>query len=101
MPASPSPPFTCRYYGCGSPFLTGVEGLTVLDLGSGSGRDCYVVAAMVGEAGHVIGIDMTEEQLDVARKHVDSYCREALGYAKPNMSFVKVCTTCVCLNASL
>lgn len=40
--------------------------LKVLDLGSGSGRDCYICAALVGERGNVIGIDMTEEQLKVS-----------------------------------
>ena len=39
--------------------------LRVLDLGSGSGRDAFVCAALVGEEGHVTGIDFTEEQLEV------------------------------------
>lgn len=39
--------------------------MQVLDLGSGSGRDCYLCSALVGEEGRVIGIDMTEEQLQV------------------------------------
>jgi hypothetical protein len=46
-----------KYYGCGSPFPTGMSGqpLRVLDLGCGSGRDCYVCAALVGKDGHVTG----------------------------------------------
>jgi arsenite methyltransferase len=44
-----------KYYGCGSPFPRGIKGLRVLDLGCGSGRDCYVCAALVGEDGSVIG----------------------------------------------
>lgn len=36
-----------RYYGCGSTIPMGIEGLDVLDLGSGSGRDCYVAAQLV------------------------------------------------------
>ena len=36
-----------KFYGCGNPIPTGIEGLHVLDLGSGSGRDCYVAAKMV------------------------------------------------------
>jgi arsenite methyltransferase len=75
-----------RYYGCGSPLPSEINGLTVVDLGSGSGRDCYVAASLVGESGNVIGIDMTEEQLTVAREHVDSYCKE-LGYKKSNLEF--------------
>lgn len=78
-----------KYYGCGSPFLSGIEGLTVLDLGSGSGRDCYIVSSLVGPRGHVIGVDMTEEQLAVARKYTDEYCTKTLGYDKSNMTFLK------------
>ena len=59
---------TDRFYGCGNPLPAAIEGLNVLDLGSGSGRDCYVAALMVGPRGTVTGIDMTEEQLAVARE---------------------------------
>lgn len=41
------------------------QGLHVLDLGSGSGRDCYVCSALVGEEGSVTGIDMTDSQNEV------------------------------------
>lgn len=78
-----------KYYGCGSPTPTGIEGLRVLDLGSGSGRDCYVAARLVGEKGSVIGVDMTDGQLEVARKYVDEYCTKTLGYATPNVRFEK------------
>lgn len=44
-----------KYYGCGSPFPQGIEGKRVLDLGCGTGRDCYVCAALVGEKGSVTG----------------------------------------------
>jgi len=77
-----------KFYGCGAPFPLGIDGLRVLDLGSGSGRDCYVAAALVGETGSVIGIDMTDEQLEVARAHVPEFTK-TLGYAKPNMEYVK------------
>lgn len=60
-----------KYYGCGSPFPEDLEGRTVLDLGCGTGRDCYVVAQLVGAKGKVIGVDMTTEQLEVARKYQD------------------------------
>lgn len=75
-----------KYYGCGSPLPQGIEGLRVLDLGSGSGRDCYVASALVGAAGSVTGIDMTDEQLAVANAHAAEWEGE-LGYA--NMRFVK------------
>lgn len=77
-----------KFYGCGSPIPPKLEGLTVLDLGSGSGQDCYVLSQLVGEDGKVIGIDMTDQQLDVARKYID-YHTEKFGFAKPNVSFVK------------
>lgn len=77
-----------KFYGCGAPLPLGIDGLRVLDLGSGSGRDAFVCAKLVGESGSVVGIDMTDEQLDVARAHVDSYSA-ALKYQKPNLKFVK------------
>jgi ubiquinone/menaquinone biosynthesis C-methylase UbiE len=45
-----------------------------LDLGSGSGVDCYVASALVGEKGSVVGVDFSDEQLATARAHVDA-CR--------------------------
>lgn len=69
-----------RYYGCGSPVPPALDGLTVLDLGCGSGRDSYVLAQLVGPTGRVIGVDMTDEQLDVARRHLDHHA-EQFGYA--------------------
>jgi arsenite methyltransferase len=55
--------------GCGDPIsLAGLKpGETVLDLGSGGGLDCFLAARQVGEAGHVIGVDMTPEMLRRAR----------------------------------
>lgn len=51
----------CRFFGCGLPFPAKLEGCRVLDLGSGSGRDCYAFSKLVGPSGRVTGIDMTEE----------------------------------------
>lgn len=78
-----------RYYGCGTPLPLGIEGLRVLDLGSGTGRDCYVAARMVGEKGFVTGIDMTPDQLNVALKYVEQYTTEVLKYKTPNMKFIQ------------
>ena len=68
-------------YGCGSPVgKAGLqEGQTVLDLGSGGGIDCFIAAKYVGKTGHVYGIDMTEEMLNVARKNADQVVKN-LGY---------------------
>jgi SAM-dependent methyltransferase len=55
--------------GCGNPHaIAGLrEGETVLDLGSGAGFDCFLAAKRVGQAGRVIGVDMTAEMIGKAR----------------------------------
>lgn len=75
-----------RFYGCGSPIPAELEGRTVLDLGCGTGRDCFLLSRLVGPTGRVIGVDMTEEQLEVARRHLDHHTR-LWGYAEPNVEF--------------
>jgi len=77
-----------KFYGCGTPLPTSIEGLHVLDLGCGSGRDCYLASALVGEHGSVTGLDMTAEQLGTARDNVEKFTA-TLGYAKPNMRFLE------------
>ena len=77
-----------RSYGCGSPIPPVLEGLTVLDLGCGTGRDCYVLSQLVGEGGRVIGVDMTDEQLGVARSYIDEHMGR-FGYKTPNVEFRK------------
>ncbi|MBU0782784.1 MAG: methyltransferase domain-containing protein [Gammaproteobacteria bacterium] len=77
-----------RYYGCGLVCPTDLKGKRILDLGSGSGRDVYALAQLVGETGHVVGVDMTEEQLDVANRHLE-YHREKFGHAKSNVTFLQ------------
>ena len=75
-----------RFYGCGSPIPPALEGATVLDLGCGSGRDVYVLSKLVGPTGHVIGVDMTPEQLEVAQKYQQEQA-ERFGYAESNVEF--------------
>jgi len=75
-----------RFYGCGSPIPAAIEGCTVLDLGCGSGRDVYLASKLVGPDGLVIGIDMTDEQLSVARRHLESQTSR-FGFKKPNVDF--------------
>jgi arsenite methyltransferase len=77
-----------RFYGCGSPLPESLEGKTVLDLGCGTGRDVYLASKLAGPDGYVIGVDMTDEQLDVARQHLDSQM-ERFGFDKPNVDFRK------------
>ena len=77
-----------RYYGCGLVRPQQLQGMRILDLGSGSGRDCYILSQLVGEEGFVLGVDMTDEQLDIANKYID-YHTEAFAYKKPNIAFKK------------
>ena len=56
-----------KYYGCGFVAPDCLKGLSVLDLGCGSGRDVYLLSQLVGETGRVVGVDMTDEQLEPAR----------------------------------
>lgn len=58
-----------RDYGCGDPSKHLVPGDTVLDLGSGGGKICYIASQVVGETGHVIGVDYNEEMLELATKY--------------------------------
>lgn len=55
--------FPNRYYGCGLVMPPKLERCQVLDLGSGSGRDVYILSSLVGSEGYVIGVDMTAEQV--------------------------------------
>lgn len=77
-----------RYYGCGLAIPEVLEGLRVLDLGCGAGRDVFALAKLVGETGEVVGVDMTDEQLAVAEAH-EAWHAEQFGYAKPNTRFLK------------
>mmetsp|Transcript_3375 Transcript_3375/g.4883 ORF Transcript_3375/g.4883 Transcript_3375/m.4883 type:complete len:378 (+) Transcript_3375:75-1208(+) len=77
-----------KYYGCGLLLPDELKGLRVLDLGCGAGRDVYVLAQFVGEEGFVMGVDMTDEQLQVANEHKEWH-REKFGYAKGNVEFRK------------
>ncbi|HSD50113.1 MAG TPA: arsenite methyltransferase, partial [Candidatus Methylomirabilis sp.] len=59
-------------FGCGNPLaFAGVQpGQVVLDIGSGAGIDCLIAAEKVGPTGRVIGLDMTPEMIERARKNV-------------------------------
>ncbi|HEX9793864.1 MAG TPA: methyltransferase domain-containing protein [Planctomycetota bacterium] len=57
-----------RDYGCGDPSRWVRPGERVLDLGSGAGKICFIASQVVGAAGRVIGVDMTSEMLDLARR---------------------------------
>ena len=77
-------------YGCGTPagLKTVKPGETVLDIGSGGGIDCFEASRLVGPTGRVIGIDMTETMLDIARKNA-AVVATNLGYPASNVEFRK------------
>src|SRR5689334_10111236 len=75
-----------RDYGCGDPSKYVCEGETVLDLGSGGGKICYIAAQVVGAKGRVIGVDMNDDMLALARKYQPTMERK-LGYS--NVEFHK------------
>lgn len=77
-----------RYYGCGLVLPELLEGAKILDLGSGAGRDVYALAALVGEQGAVVGVDMTEEQLVIADQYRD-YHADVFGFKESNVTFKK------------
>lgn len=80
------PEVLSRYYGCGLVCPPLLEGRRVLDLGCGSGRDVYALAQLVGPAGQVVGVDMTEAQLEVANRHRTYHARK-FGY--DNVQFLQ------------
>ncbi len=80
------PEVSARYYGCGLVAPLALDGRRVLDLGSGSGQDAYALAQLVGADGAVVGVDMTPEQLDVARAH-QGWHAEKFGFS--NVEFIE------------
>ena len=61
--------------GCGNPIALANlrKGDIVLDLGSGAGFDCFLAAKKVGDSGHIIGIDMTQEMIEKAKNLAEKY----------------------------
>lgn len=58
-----------RDYGCGDPTKYIKEGETVLDLGCGCGKNCYIASQIVGPKGKVIGVDFNSDMLSLAKKY--------------------------------
>jgi len=69
-----------RDYGCGDPSRYVREGDVVLDLGSGGGKICFIASQIVGPKGKVIGVDMTDDMLELARRTAPVIA-ERTGYA--------------------
>ena len=75
-----------RDYGCGNPSKHLRAGETVLDLGSGTGKICFIASQIVGAEGRVIGVDMNDDMLEVARRNAP-VVGERIGY--DNVTFFK------------
>ncbi len=73
-----------RDYGCGDPSKQVRPGETVLDLGSGGGKICFIAAQVVGPTGQVIGVDMNDAMLELAKRSQQTVAAR-LGY--DNVSF--------------
>ncbi len=82
------PEVKARYYGCGLVAPAAIEGARILDLGSGSGQDAYILAQLVGPEGEIVGVDATPQQLAVANEYREWH-REQFGYDKGNVRFVE------------
>jgi len=77
-----------KFYGCGAPIPLVLNGMKILDLGCGTGRDCFVLSYFVGEEGEVVGVDMTDEQLEVGNRYLPLQTKK-FGYKSPNVRFVQ------------
>ncbi|MEO7634703.1 MAG: methyltransferase domain-containing protein [Sphingomicrobium sp.] len=86
--ANVHPEVRAHYYGCGLVIPQAIDGAAILDLGSGSGQDSYLLAQLVGELGRVTGVDATPAQLAIANRHLDWH-RDRFGYAQLNVRFVE------------
>lgn len=97
------PEISEKFYGCGSPIPFCLEGKTVLDLGCGAGRDLFILSKLVGLRGQAIGVDMTAEQLEIARRHLKAsnvkllqgFMEDLEGLEVPNNSIDAVVSNCV------
>ena len=76
-----------KYYGCGSPMPHVLENQTMLDLGCGSGRDVYILSKLSGQSGLIHGIDMTANQINVAKQYQEDQTKR-FEYEKINTNFI-------------
>lgn len=83
-----------RDYGCGDPSAFVKTGETVLDLGSGGGKICYIASQIVGEKGLVIGVDTNTEMLALANKYRDELA-EKIGYRNVEFRYGKIQDLCI------
>lgn len=75
-----------RDYGCGDPTRYVNDGETVVDLGSGGGKLCYILSQVVGRRGRVIGVDCNQEMLALARKY-QGQVADRLGFSNVDFRY--------------
>ena len=78
-----------RDYGCGDPSAFVKEGDSVLDLGSGGGKICYIASQIVGESGKVIGVDTNSEMLALADKYREEIAA-TIGFANVEFRYGRI-----------
>jgi ubiquinone/menaquinone biosynthesis C-methylase UbiE len=78
-----------RDYGCGDPSAFVREGETVLDLGSGGGKICYIASQIVGAEGRVIGVDTNQEMLALAKKY-QTELADRIGYSNVEFKYGRI-----------
>ena len=83
-------------YGCGDPSKYAETGDTVIDLGSGAGKICYILSQKIGASGQVIGVDFNDTMLALARKYQDELA-EKIGYANTDFRKGKIQDLGLCM----
>jgi arsenite methyltransferase len=78
-----------RDYGCGDPSRYLREGEAVLDLGSGTGKICFIASQIVGPLGKVVGVDMNDDMLSIARRNSPEVARR-VGYCNVDFRKAKI-----------
>jgi SAM-dependent methyltransferase len=78
-----------RDYGCGDPSPYVNEGDVVVDLGSGGGKLCYIISQQVGESGRVIGVDVNQDMLELAKGYQQEVA-DKIGYSNVEFRYGKI-----------
>ena len=89
------PDITSSYYGCGLVIPKVLRGKRILDLGCGTGRDVYLLSQLVGPTGMVHGVDMSDEQLAVARRHQDYHAQFSGGVVNTAFTHSRLESACL------
>ena len=78
-----------RDYGCGDPSPYVNSGDVVVDLGSGGGKLCYIISQQVGETGRVIGVDVNQDMLGLAKSYQEEVAKK-IGYSNVEFRYGKI-----------